>query len=164
MSNQSAKQTPLQYFCLENLMDGGAWCAAVHGVAKSWTQLSDFSFTFHFHVLEKEMAAHSSVLAWRIPGTAEPGGMHSPVYGVAQSRTRLKRLSSSSSSSKQTLMPKQLIELLEPDIDLRCWNWFQQLTALEGERKLQTLRGKLELSYFNTSGSHKGLWRLWNET
>ena len=75
--------TPLQYSCLENLMDGGAWCAAVHGVAKSWTRLSDFTFTFHFHVLEKEMATHSSVLAWRIPGTAEPSGLHRPVYGVA---------------------------------------------------------------------------------
>ena len=56
-------------------MDGGAWKAAVHGVAKSRTRLSDFPFTFHFHALEKEMATHSSVLAWRIPGTAEPGGM-----------------------------------------------------------------------------------------
>ena len=69
--------TPLQYSCLENPMDGGAWWAAVHGVAKSWTQLSDFTFTFHFHALEKEMATHSSVLAWRIPGTEEPGGLPS---------------------------------------------------------------------------------------
>ena len=61
--------TPLQYSCLENPMDGGAWWAAVHGVAKSQTRLSDFTFTFHFHALEKEMATHSSVLAWRIPGT-----------------------------------------------------------------------------------------------
>ena len=66
--------TPLQYSCLENPMDGGAWWAAVHGVAKSWTRLSDFTFTFHFPALEKEMAPHSSVLAWRIPGTGEPGG------------------------------------------------------------------------------------------
>ena len=58
-------------------MDGGAWWAAVHGVAKSWTGLSDFPFTFHFPALEKEMAAHSSVLAWRIPGTGEPGGLPS---------------------------------------------------------------------------------------
>ena len=65
--------TPLQYSCLENPMDGGAWWAAVHGVARSWTRLSDFPFTFHFHALEKEMATHSSVLAWRIPGTGEPG-------------------------------------------------------------------------------------------
>ena len=69
--------TPLQYSCLENPMDGGAWWAAVHGVAKSQTGLSDFTFTFHFHALEKEMAAHSSVLAWRIPGTGEPGGLPS---------------------------------------------------------------------------------------
>ena len=68
--------TPLQYSCLENPMDGGAWCTAVHGVA-SRTQLSDFTFTFHFHALEKEMATHSSVLAWRIPGTGEPGGLPS---------------------------------------------------------------------------------------
>ena len=58
-------------------MDGGAWQAAVHGVAKSQTQLSDFTFTFHFNALEKEMATHSSVLAWRIPGTGEPGGLPS---------------------------------------------------------------------------------------
>ena len=67
--------TPLQYSCLENPMDGGAWWVAVHGVAKSWTLLSDFTFTFHFHALEKEMTTHSSVLAWRIPGTGEPGGL-----------------------------------------------------------------------------------------
>ena len=78
--------TPLQYSCLANPMDGGAWWAAVHGVKKSRTRLKDFFFTFHFHALEKEMATHASVLAWRIPGTGEPGGL--------QSRTRLKRLSS----------------------------------------------------------------------
>ena len=69
--------TPLQCSCLENPMDRGAWWAAVHGVAKSWTRLSDFTFTFHFHALEKEMATYSSVLAWRIPGTREPGGLPS---------------------------------------------------------------------------------------
>ena len=69
--------TPLQYSCLENPMDGGAWWAAVHGVARSWTWLSDFTFTFHFHALEKEMATHSIILAWRIPGTGEPGGLPS---------------------------------------------------------------------------------------
>ena len=67
-------------------MDRGAWLAAVHGVAKSRTGLSEFTFTFHFHAWEKEMATHSSVLAWRIPGTGKPGGLH----GVTQSRTRLK--------------------------------------------------------------------------
>ena len=69
--------TPLQYSCLANPLDRGAWWAAVHGVAESWTRLSDFTFPFHFHVLEKEMATHSSVLAWRIPGTAELGGLPS---------------------------------------------------------------------------------------
>ena len=69
--------TPLQYSCLENPTDGGAWWAAVHGVAKSRTQLRDFTLTFHFPALEKEMATHSSVLAWRIPGTGELGGLPS---------------------------------------------------------------------------------------
>ena len=69
--------TPLHYSCLENSMDGGAWWAAVHGVARSRTWLSYFTFTFHFPALEKEMATHSSVLAWRIPGTGEPGGLPS---------------------------------------------------------------------------------------
>ena len=69
-------------------MDGGAWWATVHGVVKSRTRLSDFTFTFQFHAFEKEMATHSSVLAWRIPGTGEPGGLHA-VHGVAEGRTRL---------------------------------------------------------------------------
>ena len=68
---------PLQYSCLENPRDGGAWWAAVSGVTQSRTRLSDFPFTFHFHALEREMATHSSVLAWRIPGTGEPGGLPS---------------------------------------------------------------------------------------
>ena len=69
--------SPLQYSCLENPMDRGACWAAVHGVARSWTQLRDFTFTFHFHALEKEMATHSSVLAWRIPEMGEPPGLSS---------------------------------------------------------------------------------------
>ena len=86
--------TPLQYSCLENPMDGGAWWAAVHGVVKSRTWLSDLTFTFHFHALEKEMATHSSALAWRIQGMG--GAWWAAIYGVAQSRTGLKWLSSSS--------------------------------------------------------------------
>ena len=74
-NNGEDNGTPLQYFCLENPMDGGAWWAAVNGVVKSQTRLSDFTSTFHFHALEKEMATHSNVLAWRIPGKAEPGGL-----------------------------------------------------------------------------------------
>ena len=84
-------------------MGGGAWKAAVHGVAEGRTRLSDFTFTFHFHALEKEMATHSSVLAWRIPGTG------AAVYGVAQSRTRLKRLSSSRFVVASLLRSKHLL-------------------------------------------------------
>ena len=75
--NNRMDGTPLQYSCLANPMNRGAWWAAVHGVAKSWTRLTDFTFTFHLHALEKEMATHSSVLAWRILGTGKPGGLPS---------------------------------------------------------------------------------------
>ena len=71
--NDALKGNPLQYSCLEYPMDGGVWWAAVHGVAKSRARLSDFTFTFCFHALEKEMATHSSVLAWKIPWMEEPG-------------------------------------------------------------------------------------------
>ena len=87
---------PLQYSCLENPMDGGAWWAAVHGVTKSWAQLGDFPFTFHFPALEKEMATHSQCSCLENP--RDGGAWWAAIYGVAQSRTRLKRLSSSSSS------------------------------------------------------------------
>ena len=76
-SSREGNGNPLQYSCLENPRDRGTWRAAVHGVTKSQTQLSDFTFTFHFHALEKAMATHSIVLAWRIPGTGEPGGLQS---------------------------------------------------------------------------------------
>ena len=76
----------LQYSCLGNPMDGGAWLATVHRVTKSRTQLGDFTFTFHFHALEKEMATDSSILAWRIPGS---GAWWAAIYGVAESRKRL---------------------------------------------------------------------------
>ena len=79
-------------------MGGGAWWATVHGVPESRTWLIDFTFTFHFHALEKEMATHSSVLAWRIPGTGEPGGL--PSMGL-HSRTQLEGLSSSREKNKQ---------------------------------------------------------------
>ena len=90
LSTGEGNGTPLQYSCLENPVDGGAWWATVHGVTESQTRLSDFTFTFHFHALEKEMATHSSVLAWRIPGMGEPGAAPSawglPSMG-SQSRT-----------------------------------------------------------------------------
>ena len=89
--------TPLQYSCLENPMDGGAWRAAVHGVARSWTRLSDFTLFFQFHALEKEMATQCSCLEKPRNG----GAWWAAVCGVAQSRTRLKRLSSSSNQLNQ---------------------------------------------------------------
>ena len=85
---------PLQYSCLENPMDGGAWKAAVYGVTRSRTRLSDFTFTLHFHALEKEMATHSSMLE----NPSDGGAWWAAVYVVAQTQIRLKRLSSSSSS------------------------------------------------------------------
>ena len=96
--------TPLQYSCLENPMDGGAWWAAVHGVAKSRTRLSYFTFTFHFHALEKEMATHSSVLAWRIPGTGSLVGCR--LWGRTES-DMTEGLSSSSSSRTKYKRQKQ---------------------------------------------------------
>ena len=83
--NGEGNGTLLQYSCLENPMDRGAWKAAVYGVAEGWTRLSDFTFTFHFHALEKEMATRSSVLAWRIPGTGELVGCH--LWGHTESDT-----------------------------------------------------------------------------
>ena len=74
-SSREGSGTPIQSSCLENPMDGGAWWAAVHAVTKSQTRLSEFTLIFNFHALEKEMATHSSVLAWRTPGTGEPGGL-----------------------------------------------------------------------------------------
>ena len=79
--------TPLQYSCLENPMDGGAWKAAVHGVAEGRTRLSDFTFTFHFHALEKEMATHSSVLAWRIPSQGRGSLVGCRLWGRTESDT-----------------------------------------------------------------------------
>ena len=92
-SSREGNGTPLQYTCLENPMGGGAWQATVRGVTRSQTRLRDFTFTFHFHALEKEMATHSSVLAWN---PRDGGAWWAAVYAVTQSRTRLKRLSSSS--------------------------------------------------------------------
>ena len=93
-------------------MDGGAWWAEIHGVAKSRTRLSDFTFIFHSHALEKEMATHSSVLALRIPGTGRPGW--AAVDGVAQSQTQLKRLSSSSS---RMLIIRQITRSIDKDVN-----------------------------------------------
>ena len=137
--------TPLQYSCLENPMDRGAWQAAVYGVAKSQTRLSDFTSTFHFHALEKGMATHSSVLAWRIPGAVEPSRL--PSMGP-HSRTQLKRLSSSSSNHHYTVI---LIILLESSMQhfsfkLQC---IQPLLCLIYTNGLSRTHGVLLPSFNN---------------
>ena len=105
----------LQHSCLENPMDGGAWWAAVHGVAKSWTWLSDFTFTFHFYTLEKEMATHSSVLAWRIPGMGEPGGLPSTgSHRVGHDWSDLAASSSNSSSASEREVAQSCPTLSNP--------------------------------------------------
>ena len=105
--NGEGNGTPLQYPCLENPMDRGAWQAAVHGVAKSRTRLSDFTFTFHFHALEKEMATHSNVLAWRIPETVEPMGCR--LWGSTESDTTEVTQQQLAISCNWTIRPFKLI-------------------------------------------------------
>ena len=109
--------TPLQYSCLENPMGRGAWSAAVHGVAKSQTQLSDFTFTFHFHALEKEMATHSSVLAWRSPGMGEPGGLPSMgSHRVGHNWSDLAAADSSVGKEATYLLQKKMKQVHTPKI------------------------------------------------
>ena len=100
--------TPLQYSCLGSPMDGGAWQATVHGVAKSWTRLSDFTFTFHFHAWEKENGNPLQCSCLENP--RDGGGWWAAILGVTQSRTQLNRFSSSSSSSKAVQDKLQFIE------------------------------------------------------
>ena len=117
-------------------MDGGMWWAAVHGVEKSRTRVSNFTFTFHFHALEKEMATHSSVLAWRIPGMEEPGG-------VAQSRTPLKQLSSSSSSSSYNPQNSLLgYALILSSFDWSTWGT-KRLNNLPKDTQILNSRSKI---------------------
>ena len=148
---------PLQYSCLENPKDGGAWKATVHGVAKSWTRLSDFTFIFHLHALKKEMATHSSIHAWRISGTEEPVGL--PSMG-SQSRTRLTQLSSSSSNSGLDLVlsllwlwVRSLVWKLRPPQKLWCGKTNKQKqtkntvgwlsVACKREREMNDVEGSL---------------------
>jgi len=127
LSHREGNGNPLQYSCLENPMGGGAWWAAVHGVAKSWTQLRDFTFTFHFHALEKEIATHSSVLAWRIPGTGEPGGP--PSMGSHRVRHDWSDLAAAAAASS-------------PGKRSNCWvkerNWRADVAPLSGGDCLHT--------------------------
>ena len=112
--------TPLQYSCLENRMDGGAWLAAVHGVAKSQTRLNNFTLIFHFHALEKEMATHSSVLAWRIPGMGKPGGL------LSMGSHRVGHDWSDLAAAAITTHPV-FLKLDESWLVNSTWSWFYQL-------------------------------------
>ena len=105
---------PLQCSCLDNPRDGGAWWAAVRGVAKSRTGLSDFTFTFHFHALEKEMATRSSVLAWRIPGTGEPGGL--PPMGSHRVGHNWSGLAAAAHASKRLFLMGRTTSVREPSL------------------------------------------------
>ena len=129
-------------------MDGGAWRAAVHGVAESRTRLSDFTFTFHFHALEKEMATYSSVLAWRIPGMGEPGGL--PSLG-SQSRTRLKRLSSSSSNNthkeRSQENRRRLSRAFESWHSVIPWDQINALLFIIREKKWLVSFSQVSVSY-----------------
>ena len=141
--------TPLQYSCLENPMDGGAWQAAVRGVAESRTRLSDFTFTFHFYALEKEMATHSSVLAWRIPGTGSLVGCH--LWGRTESDT--------TEATQQQQQQQGIILILLPQTQLgelmsfkTAYQCFKRITTNKGKKSLQFNQFFLELSF---SGSIK---------
>ena len=115
--------TPLQYSCLENPMDGGAWWAAVHGVAKSQTWLSNFTFTFHFHTLGKEMATHSSVLAWRIPGMGEPCGLLSMGSHRVGHNWRDLAAAAAAAAIYLTLDSEYVLIILSPFISLSLTYW-----------------------------------------
>ena len=118
--------TPLQYSCLENPMDRGAWKTAVHGVAEGRTCLSDFTFTFYFHALEKKMATHSSVLAWRIPGTGEPGGLLS----VGSHRVRHDWIDLAAAAATCKLYPMEVKSNFSPSRYVWCSNMIHFFTSL----------------------------------
>ena len=117
--------TPLQYSCLDNPMDGGGWWATVHGVAKSRTRLSDFTFIFHSHALEKEMATHSSV-----ENPRDRGAWWAAIYGVSQSWTRLKRLSNSSVYMSTPISQYILPPLLTTSISISFLYIWLSISAL----------------------------------
>ena len=144
--------TPLQYSCLENPMDGGAWWAAVRGVSKSQTRLSDFTFTFHCHALEKEMATHSSVLAWRIPGTGEPGGL--PSVGSHRVGHEWSDLAVAAAGSLY-----QVAKVLELQLQHQSFQWIFGLTSLRIDWfDLRAVQGTLKSLLKHHSSKASILW------
>ena len=144
----STHGSPLQYSCLENPMDRGAWWAAVHGVAKSRTRLSNFTFPFHFHALEKEMATHSSVLAWRIPGMGEPGGLPflgshrvghdwSDLAAAAAASTHLSIITLSVNGLNASIKRHRVADEIKKQTNMICTVLLIK-DSLQGERHTQT--------------------------
>ena len=126
-STREGDGTPLQYSCLENPMDWGPWWAAVPGVAKSRTRLSDFPFTFHFHALEKEMATHSSALAWRIPGMGEPGGLPSlGLHRVGHDWTDL-----AAAAAETSKFSNKITRVIFPALYKMCVSWRQKWKMMQ---------------------------------
>ena len=154
--------TPLQYSCPENPMDRGAWWAAVHGIAKSRARLSDFTFTFHIHALEKEMATHCSVLAWRLPGTEEPSGL------LSMGSHRVRHNWSNLAAAAACLNPPCRFVLAKPpptrplsvfiQILVSCILWLRRLTGTwSGVKRLKWVARAFIFLFF----SYSFLWLSW---
>ena len=165
-SSREGNGTPLQYSCLENPMDGEAWWATVHGVAESRTQLRNFTFTFHFHALEKEMATHSSVLAWRIPGTREPGGL--PSMGSHRVGHDWSDLAAAAATSSFILL---LMDIRRKSIayyyiyvaSIKKWDRWTCLQGRSGEADMENGRvdtdGEGWVSWESGTGTHPAAWK-----
>ena len=138
--SRDGELVPLQYSCLENPMDGGAWWAVFHGVAMSWTRLSDFTFTFHFHALEEEMVTHSRILAWRIPGTGEPGGL--PSMGSHRVRHDWSDLAAAAVAAVLLLDSKETYHQYRP---MKTTTSNESPKGFPGGSMVKKLRGKREM-------------------
>ena len=140
-------------------MDGGAWLAAVHGVAKSRTRLSDFTFTFHFHALEKEMATHSSVLAWRLPGTGEPGGL--PSMGSHRVRHDWSDLAAAAAAAAAYLYPE--LPLQVPMNLLHSFHSFHKYSSKTNVYQSLNLKEREQTDTFLNLGSSPRSVLGWNK-
>ena len=155
-------------------MDGGAWWAAVHGVVKSQTQLSDFTFTFHFHALEKEMATHSSVLAWRIPGMVEPGGLPSTgSHRVKHDRSDLAAAAAARGFPSDSVVKNPPVDTGAADL-ISGWGRFPGDPYVRIHREVKQLAqepttnqyngGRMQIKQINRVPSRKALFLLNSKT
>ena len=167
MSSGEGDGTPLQYSCLENPMNGGAGWAAVHGVSKSRTWLSNFPFTFHFHALEKEMATYFSVLAWRIPGMGEPGGLLSMgSHRVGHNCSDLAAAAAAMSSSAGGI-DLLAFQLTNPSCSQRqgrrCWITKGKRWQVEGTNPFLSLRtAYVTVNYSNNKNHNATCLQYWS--